>query len=139
MPGRFPRSRIRCANLAETRKAKQKQSLGLYKGRAEKRERLQNRAAVCKTNIAATAPPACSNKFAVPAGPRNGDTKEKHASAFEENSYHEAGDAATRAAAWYAANRAVCPRPIVPNLKARFDLTAAQAVEAIRRANGGMR
>ncbi len=38
---------------------------------------------------------------------------------------------------WYAENRRSCPRPIVPALRSMFGLSALEAVEAIRFANGG--
>ncbi|TIX88361.1 MAG: hypothetical protein E5V24_14985 [Mesorhizobium sp.] len=40
------------------------------------------------------------------------------------------------AAAWYAAHRKTCERPIIPALRSRFGLTAQEAVTAIREANG---
>jgi hypothetical protein len=44
-----------------------------------------------------------------------------------------------RAAHWYAENRGNCPRPIVPTLRAMFGLSALEAVQAIREANGVQR
>ncbi|WP_127524661.1 hypothetical protein [Mesorhizobium sp. Z1-4] len=39
-----------------------------------------------------------------------------------------------QAAAWYAAHRLELPRPLVPNLARRFDLTSAEAAKALARA-----
>lgn len=43
-------------------------------------------------------------------------------------------DRIEQAASWYAANRRECPRPIVSHLRARFGLSAIEAVAVIRRA-----
>lgn len=39
-----------------------------------------------------------------------------------------------QAASWYAANRDACPHPVIPHLRLRFGLTAAEAIDAQRRA-----
>jgi hypothetical protein len=83
---------------------------------------------------------SAEKQTAAQAGPLNGGNGfEKHTGAFNENRYHNRAAAATRAGLWLAENRDNCPRPIVPVLKARFGLTAAEAVQAIRLANGGGR
>jgi hypothetical protein len=51
---------------------------------------------------------------------------------------HEHSAAVTVAAEWLCSIPfPLRPRPIVPELQRRFGLTALQAVEAIREANGG--
>ncbi|MER2536851.1 MAG: hypothetical protein ABTQ31_16995 [Rhizobiaceae bacterium] len=76
-------------------------------------------------------------RTAAPTGIGNGGNRsEKHSGAFCENAYHNGDSAATRAGLWYAENRDACPRPVVPFLRAEFGLSAIQAVEAIRLANG---
>ncbi len=40
------------------------------------------------------------------------------------------------AARWYAEHRADCPHPVIPHLKRMFGLSGAEAVNAIREANG---
>jgi hypothetical protein len=85
-------------------------------------------------------PPDAENRTAVPAGPRNGGYGfEKHGSAFEENSYHDQATAATLAVRWYAENRDACARPIIPALRRMFGLSALEAIQAIRVANGVQR
>lgn len=79
-------------------------------------------------------------QIAAPTGIGSGDnTIEKHSEAFEGNSYHNATAAATRAGLWYAENRENCPKPIIPALRRMFDLSALEAVQAIRVANGVQR
>ncbi|RWC29267.1 MAG: hypothetical protein EOS27_16580 [Mesorhizobium sp.] len=86
------------------------------------------------------APATTQKKTAAQAGPLNGGNGiEKHSSAFKENDYHSDGSAATCAARWYAENRGNCPHPVVPTLRAMFSLSALEAVQAIREANGGGR
>ncbi|MDN5928722.1 MAG: hypothetical protein L0I29_16765 [Hyphomicrobiales bacterium] len=85
-------------------------------------------------------PPNAEKQTAVQAGPLNGgNANEKHSEAFNPNCYHNATDAATRAGRWYAENRADCPRPIIPALRRMFGLSALEAVQAIRVANGVQR
>ena len=132
----FPYWRTRCANLAERLKEKEKQELAIYSAGTENRERGQNKQADCKTRKGQK-PPDAETETAVPAGPRNGGGKsEKHSSAFAETSYHDGASAAMRAGLWYAENRDRCPRPVVPFLRSEFGLSALEAVEAIRLANG---
>jgi hypothetical protein len=86
------------------------------------------------------ATPDPEKQIAAPTGIGSGDNEcEKHTSAFKENSYHNASDAATRAGLWYAKNRDACPRPIIPALRRMFGLSAPEAVQAIRMANGVQR
>ncbi|MHA6642987.1 hypothetical protein ACX3P1_09925 [Mesorhizobium sp. A623] len=86
------------------------------------------------------APATAQTKTAAQDGPLNGGNAiEKHSSAFNGNSYHNADDAATRAGRWYAENRENCPQPIIPTLRRMFDLSALEAVQAIRVANGVQR
>lgn len=47
---------------------------------------------------------------------------------------HQSSEAIGNAAAWYAANRETCERPIVPALRRRFGLTAAEACAALSEA-----
>lgn len=47
---------------------------------------------------------------------------------------HESTAAISEAASWYAANRHLCERPLIPALRRRFGLTAKQACEAIAEA-----
>ena len=76
-------------------------------------------------------------KTAAPAGPRNGgNTTKKHSSSFEANSYHNPTDAAICAGQWYAQNRAACTHSIVSTLRRMFGVSALEAVQAIRYANG---
>lgn len=82
------------------------------------------------------ADPSAQNETAVPAGPRNGDGSIVEKSADAASGYHTGADAATRAGLWYAENRAVVTRPIIPALRSRFGLSALEAVQAIRIANG---
>jgi hypothetical protein len=132
----LPSWRTRCANLAKRHKDEGKQELAVYSDGTENRERGRNKRADCKT-ITGTKPPDPETETAAQAGPLNGGNKsEKHSSAFKENSYHETGPAATRAGLWYAENRENCPRPVVPALRLMFDLSALEAVQAIRVANG---
>jgi hypothetical protein len=136
MPSASPRWRTKCANLAERKKDERKQRFAIYSAGTENRERGRNKRADCKTKTGPK-PPDPEKQTAVQAGPLNGGNAiEKHSGAFEGNSYHIAPDAATRAGRWYAENRANCPRPIVPALRRMFDLSALEAVEAIRVANG---
>lgn len=46
---------------------------------------------------------------------------------------HETSESVMEAARWYAVEKSP-PRPIVPALRARFGLSPAQAVEALRQA-----
>lgn len=90
------------------------------------------------TSGSLSVPPEPETKTAAPAGPRNGGTAfERATSTFEENGYHEGACATTRAATWYACNRATCARPVIPVLKRMFGLSALEAVQAIRTADGG--
>jgi hypothetical protein len=75
-------------------------------------------------------------KTAAQAGPLNGGGSEYESTSIAGNGYHNGADAATRAGLWYAENRENCPRPIVPALKRMFGLSALEAVQAIRVANG---
>ncbi|MCG7504072.1 hypothetical protein [Mesorhizobium retamae] len=107
---------------------------------------MQNEAGTCQPkwhktdtsgspSVHATAGP--EKQIAAPTGIGSGDkTIEKHDSAFEGNSYHSVLNAATRAGLWYAENRDTCPRPVVPTLRRMFGLSALEAVQAIRVANG---
>jgi hypothetical protein len=90
-------------------------------------------------SVHATADP--EKQIAAPTGIGNGDIeKGKHSGAFEENSsncsYHGGAKVATHAGRWYAENRDTCPRPIIPALRRMFGLSALEAVQAIRVANG---
>lgn len=49
---------------------------------------------------------------------------------------HQSSEAITLAATWYRANRYACPRPVVPALQRRFGLSIAEAISALREANG---
>jgi hypothetical protein len=134
-----PRWKTRCANLAERHKEEEKQRLGIYSKGTENRERGRNKRADCKT-ITGARPPDPETETAAQAGPLNGgDRSEKHSGAFKGNSYHSASGAATRAGCWYAENRDACPRPIIPALRCMFGLSALEAVQAIRVANGVQR
>jgi hypothetical protein len=127
---------MKCANLAERHKGKEKQEFTVYSKGTENRERGRNKRPDCKTKIG-TKPPDPETETAAQAGPLNGgDRSEKHSGAFKENCYHNASPAATRAGHWYAENRENCPRPVVPALRRMFDLSALEAVQAIRVANG---
>lgn len=46
---------------------------------------------------------------------------------------HSTNAAVDQAADWYSENREACERPIVPALRCRFGLTAAENVQAIKR------
>lgn len=128
--------RTRCANLAERQKDEEKQTLAIYSAGTENREHGRNKRSDCKTK-AGPKPPDAETETAAQAGPLNGgDRSEKHSGAFKENCYHNASPAATRAGHWYAENRENCPRPVVPALRRMFDLSALEAVQAIRVANG---
>ncbi len=130
---------MRCANLAERHKGKEKQKLAIYSAGTENREHGRNKRPNCKTKTG-TKPPDPEKRTAVQAGPLNGGNSiEKHASAFGGNSYHGGASAATRAGHWYAEKHESCPRPIVPALRHMFDLSALEAVQAIRVANGVQR
>lgn len=130
---------MKCANLAEGHKGEEKQKLAVYSKVTENRERGRNKRANCKT-ITGAKPPDPETETAAQAGPLNGgDRSEKHSGAFKENCYHNASPAATRAGHWYAENRENCPRPVVPALRRMFDLSALEAVQAIRVANGVQR
>lgn len=110
---------------------------------------MQNEAGTCQQkwhktdtsgspSVRAVADP--EKQIAAPTGIGSGDNgAEKHDSAFEGNSYHNAELPATRAARWYAEKSETCPRPVVPALRSMFGLSALQAVQAIREANGGGR
>jgi hypothetical protein len=67
----------------------------------------------------------------------DGGDCEKHSGAFDENSYHDDVHPTTIAGRWFRDNRAYCGRPVIPTLRAKFGLSALQAVQAIRVANGG--
>lgn len=76
-------------------------------------------------------------RTAAPTGIGSGGNKSgKHSGTFDGNFYHESGPAAIRAGRWYAENRYTCPRPVVPALRRMFGLSALEAVQAIRVANG---
>jgi hypothetical protein len=122
-----PRWKTRCANLAQPQKPKEKQCLAVSNASGRKHEHRRNGCGACKTEIAA------------PTGIGSGDKIEKHASAFEGNSYHNASLAATRAGVWYAENRGKLPGAVIPTLRRTFGLSALKAVQAIREANGGQR
>ncbi|GAB5460884.1 MAG: hypothetical protein HoeaKO_09750 [Hoeflea alexandrii] len=47
---------------------------------------------------------------------------------------HQSTEAIGNAATWYAANRDTCEQPIVPALRRRFGLTAAEACAALSEA-----
>lgn len=130
---------MKCANLAKRHKDKEKQEFAVYSAGTENRERGRNKRADCKT-ITGAKPPDPETETAAQAGPLNGgDRSEKHSGAFKGNSYHNATDAATRAGHWYAENRENCRRPVVPALRRMFGLSALEAVQAIRVANGVQR
>jgi hypothetical protein len=136
MPAASRRWRTRCANLAKRHKSKVEQELAVYSVGTENRERARNKRADCKT-ITGAKPPDPETETAAQAGPLNGgDRSEKHSGAFKENFYHDGGPAATRAGLWYAENRENCPHPIMPALRRMFGLSALEAVQAIRVANG---
>ncbi len=106
---------------------------------------MQNEAGTCQkkwhktdTSGSLSVLPEPETKTAAPAGPRNGGIAyERASSTFEGNGYHEGACATTRAAIWYARNRATCARPVIPVLKSMFGLSALEAVQAIRTADGG--
>jgi hypothetical protein len=49
---------------------------------------------------------------------------------------HQSSAAIDEAAAWYSANRDACPRPVLPEIRARFGLTTKEACGALAIANG---
>ena len=131
--------KTRCANLAERKKNEEKQRLAIYSTGTENRERGRNKRSDCKTKTGPK-PLDAETETAAQAGPLNGgDKSEKHSGAFKENSYHAGGPAATHAGLWYAENRYICPRPVVPALRRMFGLSTLEAVQAIRVANGVQR
>ncbi|TIQ67028.1 MAG: hypothetical protein E5X41_06060 [Mesorhizobium sp.] len=82
-------------------------------------------------------PATTQTKTAAQAGTLNGGASKYESIADAKLAYHNAASAATCAARWYAENRGNCPHPVVPTLRAMFALSALEAVQAIREANGG--